>query len=107
MNWSGRLEERNMRPVVLQDNLAKTQAAERMNQIQKAHGEMELRQAAAALKEKAVQEMEKTQAGEKTDMVVIRKEQEQSDRERRSKKDNKQSSDHGSDESPEHLDLTA
>jgi hypothetical protein len=96
-----------MRPVVLQDNLAKTQAAERMNQIQKAHGEMELRQAAAALKEKAVQDMEKAQAGEKTDMVIIRKEQEQADRDRRSRKDKKQPSDEETDDTPDHLDLTA
>lgn len=107
MNLSGRLEETDMRPVVLQDNLAKTQAAERMNQIQKAHGEMELRQAAAALKEKAVEDMEKTQAGEKTDMIVIRKEQEQAERDRRSKKDKKQPSDDETDETPEHLDLKA
>jgi hypothetical protein len=99
-----------MRPVVLQDNLAKTQAAERVNQIQKAHSEMELRQAAAALKEKAVQDMEKAQAGEKTDMVIIRKEQEQEDhedRDRRSRKDKKQPSDEEADDTPEHLDLTA
>ena len=96
-----------MRPVVLQDNLAKTQAAERMNQIQKAHGEMELRQAAAALKEKAVQDMEKAQAGEKTDMVVIRKEQEQQERDRRERKDKKGPSHQENDEAPEHLDLTA
>ncbi|MDD4051906.1 MAG: hypothetical protein PHR28_08425 [candidate division Zixibacteria bacterium] len=96
-----------MRPVVLQDNLAKTQAAERMNQIQKAHGEMELRQAAAALKEKAVKDMEKAQAGEKIDMIVIRKEQEQSERDRHSKQDKKQQSDDETDDTPEHLDLTA
>ncbi len=96
-----------MRPVVLQDNLAKTQAAERMNQIQKAHGEMELRQAAAALKEKAVEDMEKAQAGEKTDMFVIRKEQEQAERDPHSKKDKKKQSDDETDDTPEHLDLTA
>ncbi|NMC43069.1 MAG: hypothetical protein GYA46_04050 [candidate division Zixibacteria bacterium] len=107
MDLSGRFGEREMRPVVLQDNLAKTQAAERMNQIQKAHSEMELRQAAAALKEKAVQDMEKAQAGEKTDMVVIRKEQEQQERERRDPKDKKRQSSQDADETTEHLDLTA
>jgi hypothetical protein len=107
MNLSGRFGERDMRPVVLQDNLAKTQAAERMNQIQKAHSEMELRQAAAALKEKAVQDMEKAQAGEKTDMLVIRKEQEQQERDRHERKDKKRQSQDETDDAAEHLDLTA
>ncbi len=97
-----------MRPVELQDNLAKTQAAERMNQIQKAHGEMDLRQAMVALREKAALNLEKPHANEKADMVIIHKDQEESRRDRRSKKEKKSlSEEETSDrsETPEHLDL--
>jgi hypothetical protein len=98
-----------VRPIDLQDNLSKTQAAERMNQIQKAHGEVSQKQAAEAIKARTMAEMEKPTASEQTDMVIIRKEQE-----KEKKKD-----DHGrkpsdqdpdeeeQDESSEHLDLKA
>lgn len=94
-----------VRPIDLQDNLSKTQAAERMNQIQKAHGEMGQRQVAEALKEKASAEMEKTKASEKADMVVIRKEKnkENSERKDKNRKDDKR--DQSEKEPPEHLDL--
>ncbi len=70
-----------VRPIDLQDNLSKTQAAERMNQIQKAHGEMGQRQVADALKEKALEDLKRAKASEKSDMVVIRKDQEREKRE--------------------------
>lgn len=97
-----------MRPVELQDNLAKTQAAERMNQIQKAHGEMDLRQATAALREKAASNLEKPHPNEKADMVIINKDQEESRRDRRSKKEKKslpEGETAEQPETPEHLDL--
>jgi len=98
-----------VRPIDLQDNLSKTQAAERMNQIQKSHGEMGQRQVADALKEKALADMGKTKAGEKSDMVTIREEQKrkQDDRARREKeerKNNHAEQDHDDESSP-HLDL--
>jgi hypothetical protein len=96
-----------VRPIDLQDNLSKTQAAERMNQIQKAHGEMGQRQAADALKEKTSAEMEKAKASEKADMVIIRKEQdkEKRKRDRRKRKQKEDDRDHPDNDSSEHLDL--
>jgi hypothetical protein len=98
-----------VRPIDLQDNLSKTQAAERMNQIQKAHGEMGQRQVADALKEKALENMEKTKAGEKSDMVTIREEQKrkQDDRDKEKQYERKKDdSDHNDDaDSSPHLDL--
>ena len=46
-----------MRPIEFQDNLSKTQAAERMNQILKDNGEMEQRLMAAALKDNTASKM--------------------------------------------------
>jgi hypothetical protein len=95
-----------MRPIALADNLAKTQAAERINQIQKAHGEMEQRQAADALREKVIADLNKTKESEQTDMVIIRKEQEEERKRQQKQKDEKRDkSDHHDDDSPEHLDL--
>lgn len=99
-----------VRPIDLQDNLSKTQAAERMNQIQKSHGEMGQRQVAEALKEKALADMGKTKAGEKSDMVTIREEQKrkQDDRtkhDRNRRKDSHAEQDHDDESSPR-LDLT-
>ena len=59
-----------VRPIDLVDNLSKTQAAERMNQIQKASGEIAQRAMANALKEQALADMERTRAGEKTDGLI-------------------------------------
>ena len=98
-----------VRPIDLQDNLSKTQAAERMNQIQKAHGEMGQRQVADALKEKALADMGKPKASEKTDMVTIREEQKRKqDEQAKEKKDEREQDDAGQDDaedSPPHLDL--
>lgn len=94
-----------VRPIDLQDNLSKTQAAERMNQIQKAHGEMGQRQVADALKERTTAEAEKTRASEKTDMVIIRKDQEKENRRRKEKHDRNEKREEAEKESPEHLDL--
>ena len=94
-----------VRPIDLQDNLSKTQAAEKMNQIQKAHGEMAQRQVADALKEKASAELEKAKAGEKTDMVIIRKEQDKEKSDRRDKKRKDDARDQAETQTPDHLDL--
>ncbi len=97
-----------MRPIALSDNLAKTQAAERMNQIQKAHGEMEQRLTADALKQKSAADMEKTRECEKADMVIIRDDEEKEKQKQKQKKKNKQDQDKDQDpENPEHLDLKA
>lgn len=97
-----------VRPIVLQDNLAKTQAAERMNQIQKAHGEMEQRQVAEALKQKASADTTRTRESEKTDMVIIRndKERERSGKEDREEKKRQPGQDETEEEETrDHLDL--
>jgi len=99
-----------VRPIDLQDNLSKTQAAERMNQIQKAHGEMGQRQVADALREEALENLKKTKASEKSDMVIIRKDQEREKREQanKEKRDGKRN-DEGNgndDDSSRRLDLT-
>lgn len=96
-----------MRPIALQDNLAKTPAAERMNQIQKSHGEMAQRQTADALKEKTTADMEKTRESEKTDMVIIRREDEKEKEKKRKQKEKQTKPDDQEDDKPEHLDLTA
>jgi hypothetical protein len=98
-----------VRPIDLQDNLSKTQAAERMNQIQKAHGEMGQRQVADALKEKALEDMKRAKASEKSDMVVIRKDQKRENREQEQKKKRdggKADGGNDQDDDSRHLDLT-
>ncbi len=99
-----------VRPIDLQDNLSKTQAAERMNQIQKAHGEMGQRQVADSLREKALEDLKRAKASEKTDMVVIRKDQEREKREQAHKEkrdDTRKDEGNGSDDdSSRRLDLT-
>lgn len=99
-----------VRPIDLQDNLSKTQAAERMNQIQKAHGEMGQRQVAEALKEKALEDLTRAKASEKSDMVVIRKDQEREKREQTHKEkrdDTRKDERNGNDDdSSRRLDLT-
>jgi len=99
-----------VRPIDLQDNLSKTQAAERVNQIQKAHGEMGQRQVADALKEKASAETERPRANEKTDMVTIRTDQKKEGRQRLKKgkdtdKEEAEDGEGSEDDSSEHLDL--
>ena len=95
-----------VRPIDLQDNLSKTQAAERMNQIQKAHGEMGQRQVADALKEKTTADLEKPKASEKTDMVIIRDEQKKEQERRRRDKERQKGKQGADDDRPDHLDLT-
>lgn len=98
-----------VRPIDLQDNLSKTQAAERMNRIQKAHGEMGQRRVADALKEKALEDMKRAKASEKSDTVVIRKDQKRENREqaRKKKRDGRKSDEENDqDVASRHLDLT-
>jgi hypothetical protein len=99
-----------VRPIDLQDNLSKTQAAELMNQIQKAHGEMGQRQVADALKEKAQADLGRTKASEKSDMLIIREEQKRERREQthKGKEDDRKENDDDrepGEESSSHLDL--
>jgi len=95
-----------VRPIDLQDNLAKTQAVERMNQIQKAHSEMAQRQVAEALREKSTADMERTRASEKMDMVVIREDQHKKESDARDKKRKDTKPERPEEESSDHLDIT-
>jgi len=94
-----------VRPIDLQDNLAKTQAAERMNQIQKSHGEVGQQQVAGALKEKAAAEMERTRAAEKTDMLVIRSSKEEEEKEKEKKRRQKEEERQNQSSQRDHIDL--
>ncbi len=93
-----------VRPIALQDNLAKTQAVERLNQIEKAHGDVGQKAVADSLKEKAAAEMERTKSSEKTDMVIIRKEEEEKQKQQDQRK-KKEEKDSDSEKPAKHLDL--
>jgi hypothetical protein len=95
-----------VRPIDLQDNLAKTQAVERMNQIQKAHSEMGQRQAAEALREKSTADMERTRPSGKLDMVLIRDDQHKKESDAKDKKRKDTKTEQPEEESSDHLDIT-
>lgn len=94
-----------VRPIELQDNLAKTQAAERMNQIQKSHGEMGQRAVADALKEKAAAEMERAREAKEADMVIIQGDQDKEEKEKKQGKKKDEDTNDSEEEKPNRLDL--
>jgi hypothetical protein len=96
-----------VRPIDMQDNLSKTQAVERMNQIQKSSGEIGQRTAANALKARTQAELEKTRASEKTDMVIIHHDKEKDQKEDQDKKKKQDETDETEETPPDHLDLQA
>ncbi len=102
-----------MRPIDLQHSLAKTQAAERIAQIQKAHGEVGQKQIAEAFKKQAADAMNKAKATEKADMVIIgNEENEERQKEKNKKKkmnlqnETNKTSEPNEDDATEHLDIT-
>lgn len=81
-----------VRPIDMQDNLSKTQGAERVNQIQKAAPEVEQRHAAQVVQEQQTQKQREAQEPERTDEALIHRdrEKEQSpDKEKKKKKEKK------------------
>jgi len=92
-----------VRPIDVDDNLAKTPAAERVNQLEKAAPDIDQRQAELAIREEQAQKQRETQQPEGTDEVLIRREhdreKEASDKRRKRKRKDKKK-DRG-------LDLTA
>jgi len=98
-----------IRPVELSDNLSKTEVAGKINQIQKAHSEMEQRQVAAAMKEKATVDAERTHETEKSDLIIINKDKQKQDEQKKEKKkdENRKDGEEESSPPPEHLDLKA
>lgn len=75
-----------VRPVELQDVFAKTQAAERIQQLQKSHLENQQRQAAADTARKAQAEQRKPVPQAKTDEVILHHDQEKRDSGKKKKK---------------------
>lgn len=75
-----------VRPVELQDLFAKTQAAERITQLQKTHLENQQRQAAADTARKAQADQRKPVPLPKTDEVILHHDQEKRDRGKKKKK---------------------
>lgn len=95
-----------VQPIALQDNLAKTQAVERMNQILKAQGEVGQQVVADSLKEQAAAQLERAKESEKLDMVIIRNDDEDKQKEEKEKRKKKQKSeDDDADNKQRHLDL--
>lgn len=97
-------------PIALQDNLAKTQAVERMNQIIKAHGEVGQQVVSDALKNKAAADLERVKDSEKLDMVIIRNDDEEKQKKEKEGKEEKRKQqekpdDDETDNQPKHLDL--
>lgn len=78
-----------VRPIDVQDNLAKTQAAERLAQIQKAHGEVGQKQIAEAFKKQAADAMKKAHEAGKADMVIISNEEHEEKEKKKKKKKKK------------------
>jgi hypothetical protein len=100
-----------IRPVELSDALSKAEVAGKINQIQKAGPEMDQRQVAMAIREKATVDAEKTHDTEKADLIIISKDKQDQEEHRKKKKEEKDSDrdeDDNDDKPPlEHLDLKA
>ena len=64
-------------PVALQDNLGKTPAAEKITQIEKAQPELAQRDTALVGRKKAVEQQSKPIPTDKSDEVIIHRDQEQ------------------------------
>lgn len=84
-----------VRPVELQDVFAKTQAAERIQQLQKAHLENQQRQAAADTARKAQADQRKPVPLAKTDEVILHHEEEKRDGGKKKKKPDDAAKDDG------------
>lgn len=99
-----------IRPVEISDALSKAEVAGKINQIQKAHSEMEQRQVASAMKEKTNIDAERTHETEKSDLVIINKDkqnQEEKNKQRKDKESDEEPDEEEKDNPPAHLDLKA
>jgi len=90
-----------VRPIDIADHLAKTQAAEKVNQIQKAAPDMDQRQFALQLEGKLLQKQQQTTPTAKTDEVIIHRDN--AKQEQKKKKDQEEKKK----KSDIHLDLKA
>ena len=89
-----------VRPIDIADHMAKTLAAEKVNQIQKAAPEMDQRQFALQLDSKLVQKQEQAAPSPKTDEVIIHRENPKQDQQKKKKEKKKQ-------QNTPHLDVRA
>ncbi|MFH1891335.1 MAG: hypothetical protein ABIK83_01470 [Candidatus Zixiibacteriota bacterium] len=86
-----------VRPIDIADHMAKTLAAEKVNQIQKAAPDMDQRQFAMQLENKMTQKQEQTAPLPKTDEVIIHRDKQQNEKQKKKRdmnKDKKQSQPH-------------
>jgi len=100
-----------VRAIELADALAKTELVRKHDQVQKASSEMDQRQATSSLKEKTAAGTEKAQETEKSDLVIITKDQEKDKGDKKYKRGElKQEEDEKDEDSPtgeNRLDLKA
>jgi hypothetical protein len=75
-----------VRPVELQDNLAKTQAAERVTQAQRTAAENDQRQAMMTVTQKAQAAQRQPTAPPQSDEVIIHREPDREDQDKKKKK---------------------
>ncbi|MCK4657498.1 MAG: hypothetical protein KAT85_10715 [candidate division Zixibacteria bacterium] len=76
-----------VRPIDIADHLAKTQAAEKVNQIQKAAPDMDQRQFALQLEGKLIRKHEQANPTVKTDEVIIHRDNPKKEQQQKKKKD--------------------
>jgi hypothetical protein len=91
--------------IAVPDNLAKTPLAERVNQLQRAAGDVDQRQAAQVVQEKHIQRQHEAVAPEKTDEAIIHRDGQK--REQPDKEKNKKRQDGAENDKKGGLDLTA
>ena len=89
-----------VRPIEVSDNLAKTQAAERVNQIMKAAPDMDQRQLAQMLGNKMLQKQQQALPTKKTDEVIIHRDKQNQEKKKKKDKNKKKKTN-------THLDLKA
>jgi len=89
-----------VRPIDIADHMAKTLAAEKVNQIQKAAPDMDQRQFAMQLENKMIQKQEQTAPPAKTDEVIIHRDKQKNEQQKKKKDKNKK-------QSQPHLDVKA
>jgi len=94
-----------VRPIEVADHMAKTTAAEKVNQIDKAAPEMDQRQFAAQLESKMLQKQQQAAPPPKTDEVVIHRDKPKKDQQK--KKEDKKEDKKKKKKSDVHLDLKA
>jgi hypothetical protein len=100
-----------VRPVELADFLSKAEVIGKLKQIQKANSEMEQRQASSILKEKKTTDPERTHEPEKSDLLIITRDEQKEKEKKGYKKGKEDNGNDNQDESesqqPDHLDLKA